>query len=135
MIFLILSLSKDVENHPAQTLPGVSTREDKAISKATKNIDLCATADVAEGAALKVEAGGLVLAVYHVEGAFYVTDDACTHGPGSLSEGFLEGHVIECDFHAGCFDIRTGAVVEPPCMVPIKTYAVVVENGRVLIAV
>lgn len=105
------------------------------MGKATKTIDLCAADDVAEGAALKVEAGGLVLAVYQVEGEFYVTDDTCTHGPGSLSEGFLEGHVIECDFHAGCFDIRTGAVVEPPCTVPIKTYAVVVKSGRVLIAV
>jgi nitrite reductase/ring-hydroxylating ferredoxin subunit len=98
-------------------------------------IDLCAAADVAEGTALKVEAEGLVLAVYRVEGEFYVTDDLCTHGPGSLSEGYLEGHVIECDFHAGCFDIRTGAVVEPPCMAPVKTYTVTVENGRVLIAV
>ncbi|MCG8542817.1 MAG: non-heme iron oxygenase ferredoxin subunit [Alphaproteobacteria bacterium] len=99
------------------------------------SIDLCATADVAEGTVLKVETAGLVLAVYHVEGEFYVTDDQCTHGPGSLSEGFLEGHIIECDFHAGCFDIRTGAVAEPPCYVPIRTYAVSREVGRVLISV
>lgn len=84
---------------------------------------------------LKVETAGLVLAVYHVEGEFYVTDDQCTHGPGSLSEGFLEGHMIECDFHAGCFDIRTGEVTAPPCYVPIRIYAVSVENGRVLISV
>lgn len=99
-----------------------------------KLIDLCAAADVADGAMLKVEAGGLVVAVYHVDGIFYVTDDCCTHGPGSLSEGFLEGFVIECDFHGGCFDIRTGAVTEPPCTIPIKTYRVVTENGRVRIA-
>ncbi len=82
---------------------------------------------------LKVEAGDLVVAVYHVAGEFYVTDDRCTHGPGSLSEGFLEGHTIECDFHGGCFDIRTGAPTVPPCMIPIKTYAVTVEDGRVKI--
>jgi nitrite reductase/ring-hydroxylating ferredoxin subunit len=29
--------------------------------------------------------------------------------------------------------VRTGEVVAPPCMVPIKTYRTVVENGRVLI--
>ncbi len=105
------------------------------MGEATIHIDLCATGDVAEGGMLKVEAGDLAVAVYHVEGTFYVTDDHCTHGPGSLSEGELDGHVIECDFHGGCFDIRTGAVVEPPCIIPIKTYPVVVENGRVLIAV
>ena len=102
---------------------------------ATKRIDLCGTGEVDEGTALKVEAGGLTLAVYRVEGQFYVTDDHCTHGPGSLSDGFLEGHVIECDFHSGCFDIRTGEVVAPPCMIPIKTYSVAVEGDRVLIEV
>jgi nitrite reductase/ring-hydroxylating ferredoxin subunit len=96
-------------------------------------IDLCSAADVAPGTALKVETGGLALAVFNVDGAFYVTDDLCTHGPGSLSEGYIEGDVVECNFHNGQFNIKTGAVVAPPCMMPIKTYKTVVENGRVLI--
>jgi nitrite reductase/ring-hydroxylating ferredoxin subunit len=96
-------------------------------------IDLCAAADVAPGSALKVEAGDLTLAVFNVDGAFYVTDDACTHGPGSLSEGYIECDVVECNFHNGQFNIKTGAVVAPPCMIPVKTYPAVVENGRVLI--
>jgi nitrite reductase/ring-hydroxylating ferredoxin subunit len=96
-------------------------------------IDLCSAADVAPGSALKVETGELALAVFNVDGAFYVTDDLCTHGPGSLSEGYIEGDVVECNFHNGQFNIRTGAVVAPPCMVPIKTYKTLVENGRVLI--
>jgi nitrite reductase/ring-hydroxylating ferredoxin subunit len=96
-------------------------------------IDLCSAADVAPGNALKVETGGLTLAVFNVDGAFYVTDDACTHGPGSLSEGYIDGDVVECNFHNGQFDIKTGAVVSPPCMIPVKTYPAVVENGRVLI--
>ncbi|MBV8289085.1 MAG: non-heme iron oxygenase ferredoxin subunit, partial [Hyphomicrobiales bacterium] len=68
-------------------------------------------------------------------GEFFVTDDHCTHGPGSLSEGFVDGDVIECNFHGGQFNIRTGAVVAPPCMVPIKTYPTVVENGKIFIEV
>ena len=96
-------------------------------------IDLCDVADVAPGNALKVEAQGLALAVFNVDGEFYVTDDACTHGPGSLSEGYIEGDVVECNFHNGQFNIKTGEVVSPPCMIPVKTYRAVVENGRVLI--
>ena len=99
----------------------------------TNRIDLCSAADVAPGNALKVETGGLTLAVFNVDGAFYVTDDACTHGPGSLSEGYIDGDVVECNFHNGQFDIKTGEVVSPPCMIPVKTYPAVVENGRVLI--
>ena len=79
-------------------------------------IDLCSTAEVAPGTALRVESGGLALAVFNLDGEFYVTDDACTHGPGLLSEGFIEGEVVA-----------------PPCMVPIKTYKTVVEDGRVVI--
>jgi nitrite reductase/ring-hydroxylating ferredoxin subunit len=96
-------------------------------------IDLCGTADVAPGCALKVETAGLALAVFNLDGEFYVTDDACTHGPGMLSEGFIEGDVVECNFHNGQFNIKTGAVVAPPCMMPVKTYKTIVENGRVLI--
>src|SRR5262245_1467399 len=96
-------------------------------------IDLCSTAEVAPGAPIRVEAAGLALAVFNVDGEFYVTDDQCTHGPGLLSEGFVEGDVVECNFHNGQFNIRTGAVVSPPCMVRIKTYKAVVENRRVLI--
>ena len=96
-------------------------------------IKLCATGEVSPGEALKVETNELALAVFNVDGSFYVTDDACTHGPGSLSEGYLEGDVIECNFHQGCFNVRTGAVVSPPCVVPVKTYTSVVEDGIVYI--
>jgi len=98
-------------------------------------IDLCSAAEVAPGTALKVETGELALAVFNVAGEFFVTDDMCTHGPGSLSEGYIEGDVVECNFHNGQFNIKTGAVVGPPCMVPVKTYKTLVENGRVLIEV
>jgi nitrite reductase/ring-hydroxylating ferredoxin subunit len=98
-------------------------------------IDLCSAAEVAPGTALKVETGELALAVFNVGGEFFVTDDMCTHGPGSLSEGYIEGDVVECNFHNGQFNIKTGAVVGPPCMVPVKTYKTLVENGRVLIEV
>jgi biphenyl 2,3-dioxygenase ferredoxin subunit len=94
---------------------------------------LCAAADVPDGGALKVETAGLTLAVFNLGGRFYVTDDQCTHGPGSLSEGWVEGDEIECDFHNGRFHIPTGAVTAPPCMIPVATYETAVVDGAVLI--
>ena len=96
-------------------------------------LDLCSADEIAPGNAIRVENGDLVLAVYNVDGEYFVTDDLCTHGPGSLSEGYIDGDVVECNFHNGQFNIKTGEVVAPPCMVPIKTYKTFVENGRVLI--
>jgi nitrite reductase/ring-hydroxylating ferredoxin subunit len=99
-----------------------------------QKLELCGADEVSPGCALKVEIAGLVLAVFNLDGEFHVTDDTCTHGPGSLSEGFIEGDTVECDFHNGVFNIRTGAVVAPPCMIPLRTYEVFVEQGRVFIA-
>jgi nitrite reductase/ring-hydroxylating ferredoxin subunit len=96
-------------------------------------IPLCPAADVPEGCALKVERDELVLAVFNLGGRYFVTDDHCTHGPGSLSEGEIDGEIVECTFHQGAFHIPTGRVEAPPCMVPLRTYAVHVVDGRVCI--
>jgi len=98
-------------------------------------LELCRVADVEAGAARRVEAGDRVLAVFNVGGEIFVTDDACTHGPGSLSEGLLEDDIIECNFHGGQFNVRTGEVVMPPCFEPVRTYTVTVEDGVVFIDV
>ena len=110
-------------------------KEKPSTETGQETIDLCGVEEVAEDEPLQVEKDGLTLAVYKVEGEIFVTDDHCTHGPGSLSGGYLEDYIIECDFHGGQFDIRTGEVVEPPCIVPIKTYKVTQQDGRVLIEV
>lgn len=103
------------------------------MSDSSNLIELCTKDEIADGEMLKVDHGDLELVVYHVDGTFYVTDDACTHGPGSLSEGYLEGHVIECDFHQGKFDIRDGEVVAPPCVVALRTYRIVPHDTAVVI--
>jgi nitrite reductase/ring-hydroxylating ferredoxin subunit len=106
------------------------------MSPACQRVALCRGEEVTPGQAIRIEKDALTVAVFNLDGEFFVTDDACTHGPGSLSEGFIEGDVVECDFHNGAFNIRTGAVVAPPCMIPIKTYRTVVdEQGFVSIEV
>jgi nitrite reductase/ring-hydroxylating ferredoxin subunit len=96
-------------------------------------IGLCAADEVPEGTALKVEHDNFVFAVFNLGGRFFVTDDACTHGPGSLSEGDIDGEIVECNFHQGAFHIPTGRVEAPPCMIPLKTYNVQVVDGKVFI--
>ena len=98
-------------------------------------IQVCSIGDVAPGEVIKVETTGLTLAVFNLDGQYYVTDDHCTHGPGSLSEGCIDGDNIECNFHQGVFNIKTGEVVTPPCMIPVKTYRTVVEDGAVYVEV
>ena len=96
-------------------------------------LTLCKKSEISEDEGFKVEKDDFSLAVFHVKGKFFVLDDLCTHGPGSMSQGFLEGHIIECDFHAGCFDIRTGEVTTPPCMIPMRIFKVVDDDEYIVI--
>ena len=73
------------------------------------------------------------VAVVTFDGAFYVIDDFCSHGMASLAEGELDGPRIECPWHSGAFDVRTGAAVERPCTAPVKTYAPIIEDGALFI--
>ena len=106
------------------------------MSEACQRLALCRAAEVEVGKVIRVEKGSVTVAVFNLDGEFFVTDDQCTHGPGSLSEGCIEGDLVECDFHNGAFNIRTGAVAAAPCMIPIKTYRTVVDgDGLVSIEV
>jgi Rieske 2Fe-2S protein len=70
-------------------------------------VELCKVEDVPIGEVRRVAVANLAVAVYNLDGDFYVTDDACTHGPGQMSEGFVDGDVIECNFH------RAGSTSRP----------------------
>lgn len=63
-------------------------------------------------------------AVYQLSDGYYCSDDICTHGLVSLSNGDVDDGQIFCPLHGGAFDIRTGAPTELPCRLRLKTYAV-----------
>lgn len=81
----------------------------------------------------RAEADGQAIAVFQIDGKYYATQDLCTHGPGSLSEGYVDGEEIECPFHQGRFNILSGNPVCAPCTVPLKTWEVIVEGDRILL--
>src|SRR5690606_587913 len=75
------------------------------------------------------------VAIYLVDGDVYVTDDRCSHGDASLTEeGSVDGCTVECSWHFGTFDIRTGEPTASPCTEPIRTYRVTVRDGEVWVA-
>jgi nitrite reductase/ring-hydroxylating ferredoxin subunit len=96
-------------------------------------VNLGPSSSIAENSVKRFEVGNKVLAVYNIDGAFYATDDECTHGAASLSDGILDGEVIECTMHFGAFDVRTGAAVQAPCSIPLRTYRVEIRDNQIFV--
>ena len=95
-------------------------------------IRACALADLPPGEATRVLAP-VPVAVFNADGDLYAVDDTCTHQDASLSQGWLEGCLVECPLHAASFDLRTGKPTGPPAKRPVRTYPVVVDDGVVFV--
>jgi p-cumate 2,3-dioxygenase ferredoxin subunit len=96
---------------------------------------VCSVAELVDGEIKGVDLpDGRRIALYKVGDSIYATADTCTHGEASLSEeGLLSGHVVECTWHFGTFDVMTGAALTSPCAVALKTFPVEVVDGDVYV--
>jgi len=88
-------------------------------------------AALGEGETLRVEVGGVVMAIARVEGRVYAFQEFCTHRYGPLSEGVLRGCEVQCPWHNSRFDVRTGKVTQGPAKVELKTWRVEVRDGKI----
>lgn len=87
-------------------------------------IKVCDVADVVGSRGLKVDIEGVAtLAVFQFDDSYFVVDDKCTHGLGSLSQGKVSGDQVICPFHRGGFNFTTGEPTVRPCTIALKTYA------------
>jgi 3-phenylpropionate/trans-cinnamate dioxygenase ferredoxin subunit len=96
---------------------------------------LAKTSEIPPGRVGLFEVGERRIALCNVDGRFYAVDDVCTHDGGSLDQGELEGHEIECPRHGARFDVRTGRVTRLPAVLPVETYEVRVEGDQVQVEV
>lgn len=101
-----------------------------------KLVKVCDVAEVKPGEMFSAEVEGLPpLAVYNVDGEFYVTSNICTHSIAILTDGYLEGDIVECPLHGGCFNVKTGEATHFPCEEPLQTFAAEVRDGAVCVNV
>jgi nitrite reductase/ring-hydroxylating ferredoxin subunit len=94
----------------------------------------CREADLAEGVPRAAKLAGVPVALYKVEGRVYATHDECTHAYALLSDGFLDGHTIECPLHGAMYDVRDGKCLAVAAC-DLKTYPVKLDGGLVRVQV
>ena len=98
------------------------------------DFDVCADGDIAEGGHRLIDiGGGIEVAVFYVEAAYYAIEDLCTHDDGPLAEGELDGCQVICPRHGARFDIRTGEALTLPAYRPVESFPVRIDAGRVVL--
>ena len=97
-------------------------------------IEACAVTDIEPEDVLRFDHGGRSFAIYRApDDQWYATDGLCTHERVHLTDGLVMDHIIECPKHNGRFDYRTGQAKTAPACINLKTYAVRIEAGKVML--
>ena len=98
---------------------------------------MCSLDDLPPGAIRRVEWEDEEIMVVNCGGEILAMEDRCSHDNGDLADGELHADrcAIECPRHGSLFDLRSGQPLNLPAYVPVETFEVSVQDGRVRVAV
>jgi len=91
------------------------------------------SSDLPDGATKVVYHHGEQVAVFNTDGTLRAISNRCSHANGPLADGRVEGDSVVCPYHGSRFDLSTGEPLEGPAVRPLRTYAVRVEGGAILL--
>jgi nitrite reductase/ring-hydroxylating ferredoxin subunit/uncharacterized membrane protein len=94
-------------------------------------VPVLADAELAEGQMKRVDAAGVPVLLVRCEGEICALAHTCSHMGGPLSEGKLEGDIVECPWHASRFNVRDGSVVDGPATFPQPRFEVRTREGQI----
>jgi 3-phenylpropionate/trans-cinnamate dioxygenase ferredoxin subunit len=97
---------------------------------------LCAVDDLENDEVRRFDVAGQPIAVVRIDDRFYAIGDTCSHANVSLSEGEVHADTceLECWKHGSTFSLVTGAPSTLPATRPVPTYATVVRDGDLFLA-
>jgi nitrite reductase/ring-hydroxylating ferredoxin subunit len=84
---------------------------------------VAARSALAPGEMIGVDVGDTPVALYNINGEIFATENMCTHAFATLTDGLLDGDVVECPLHGGCFKVKTGEGLGPPVPCDLKIFA------------
>ncbi|KOX19078.1 non-heme iron oxygenase ferredoxin subunit [Nocardiopsis sp. NRRL B-16309] len=105
------------------------------MSEGARWVKVAALDEVPDEGVLAVEVDDdTPIALVRTEGEVFAVRDVCSHAEVRLSEGEVEDGTIECWLHGSCFDLRSGAAINPPATQPVPTYDVKIDGDDVLVS-
>jgi nitrite reductase/ring-hydroxylating ferredoxin subunit/uncharacterized membrane protein len=84
-----------------------------------------------DGKPVRAEHDGTPILLVRRGSQIYALAETCSHLGGPLSEGKLEGDVIQCPWHGSRFSIRDGRVIDGPAVHPQPCLEARVKDGQI----
>jgi nitrite reductase/ring-hydroxylating ferredoxin subunit len=94
-----------------------------------------AAEEVPEGEMKGWVVNGVKVGVANVDGEYFAFHDCCTHQQYTLTDSFLMGHRLTCDWHGASFDLTTGEVKALPATRDLPMFPIEVREGELWVAV
>jgi len=94
-------------------------------------VPVLADADLPEGEMRRADAAGVPVLLVRCEGEVCALAHTCSHLGGPLSEGTLDGDVVQCPWHGSRFNVRDGSVVDGPATFPQPRFETRVREGQI----
>ena len=91
--------------------------------------------DLPDGSMTTVDIAGLHLLLARIGGEVHAVSGTCSHEEADLGLGFIVEDRITCPLHLSSFDLKTGAVLNPPATQPLKTFNVKIQGGTIFVEV
>ena len=115
---MVFSIGTGVNHHAWQAVP----------EKFTK---VLLEGRLSEGMLIKAMAGDTPILLYKKGDTVCAISETCSHAGGPLSEGELDGNLVQCPWHASRFDICTGQVRGGPATISQVRYETRIQNGQI----
>jgi nitrite reductase/ring-hydroxylating ferredoxin subunit/uncharacterized membrane protein len=115
---LVFSIGTGVNHHAWQEVP-------------TKFTKVLLEGKLADGILVRGLAGDTPILLYKKGDTVCAISETCSHAGGPLSEGELDGNVVQCPWHGSRFDVCTGQVKGGPATISQVRYETRVQNGQI----
>jgi 3-phenylpropionate/trans-cinnamate dioxygenase ferredoxin component len=91
--------------------------------------------DLAEGTMAAADVNGARVLLAKIGGEVSAVSGTCTHEETDLGLGFMVEDRVVCPLHLSQFDLRSGAVLNPPATEPLRRFNVKIEDGTIFVEV
>jgi len=115
---LVFSIGTGVNHHAWQEVP-------------TKFTKVLLEGQLADNMLVKAMAGDTPILLYKKGDTVCAISETCSHAGGPLSEGELDGNLVQCPWHASRFDVCTGQVKGGPATISQVRYETRIQNGQI----